>query len=446
MAIATTGALLVTGPSAFADTLSDLKNQQQQLEKKQETLNSNIQETDGKINLNVSKIDQIMAQIKTLDTKILDTEAKITEVLNQIELTTTEIEKLRASIDALVIKIEERDALLKERIRAVQVSGGSVSYIDVLLGANSFVDFIDRFSAVNTLMEADRSILEEQANDKRALEEQRASVEKKLKEQEARKAQLVELKASLDAQKNSKNTLVDQLEVEQSKLTEQKVGLEGHLDEVLNVSQDVQNKITAEQVRIAEIARKAAEEKKRQEAAERQRQADAESQRQAAAKSQNQSRSQQSTSGSSTYKAAPVVSSGSWTKPASGTFTSSYGTRIHPISGVRKTHYGIDIANSTGTPAVSAADGIVSYAGPFSTYGNVVMVTHSIDGQTFTSLYAHLSRISVSVGQSVSKGQQIGAIGTTGNSTGPHLHFEIHVGNWEGMDKNSVNPLRYISL
>ncbi len=292
MAIATTGALLVTGPSAFADTLSDLKNQQQQLEKKQETLNSNIQETEGKINLNSSKVDQIMAQIKMLDTKILDTEAKVAEVLSQIELTTTEIEKLRASIDALIIKIEERDALLKERIRAVQVSGGSVSYIDVLLGANSFVDFIDRFSAVNTLMEADRSILEEQANDKLALEEQRASVEKKLKEQEARKAQLVELKASLDAQKNSKNTLIDQLEVEQSKLNEQKEGLEDHLDEVLNVSQDVQNKITAEQVRIAEIARKAAEEKKRQEAAERQRQADAESQRQAAAKSQSQSQSQ----------------------------------------------------------------------------------------------------------------------------------------------------------
>lgn len=438
MAIATAGALLVTGPSAFADTLSDLKNQQQQLQNKQETLNSNIQETEGKINLNSSKIDQIMAQIKMLDTKILDTEVKVAEVLSQIELTTTEIERLRASIDALVIKIEERDALLKERIRAVQVSGGSVSYIDVLLGANSFVDFIDRFSAVNTLMEADRSILEEQANDKRALEEQRASVEKKLKEQEARKAQLVELKASLDAQKNSKNTLIDQLEVEQSKLTQQKEGLEDHLDEVLNVSQDVQNKITAEQVRIAEIARKAAEEKKRQEAAERQRQADAESQR--------RSQSKQSTSGSNTYTAAPAVSSGSWTKPASGTFTSSYGSRIHPISGVRKTHYGIDIANSTGTTTVSAADGIVSYAGPFSTYGNVVMVTHSIDGQTFTSLYAHLSRIGVGVGQSVSKGQPIGAIGTTGNSTGPHLHFEIHVGNWEGMDKNSVNPLRYISL
>src|SRR5690606_20202712 len=132
-------------------------------------------------------------------------------------------------------------------------------------------------------------------------------------------------------------------------------------------------------------------EKKRKEAAERQRQ-------QAAS----------SSSGSSTV--IPNVSSGSWTKPASGRFTSGYGSRTHPIHGVVKTHYGIDIANSTGTPVLSAADGVVSYASPLSTYGNVIMVTHSIDGQTFTSLYAHLSSIKVGVGQVVSKGQIIGAI------------------------------------
>ena len=64
----------------------------------------------------------------------------------------------------------------------------------------------------------------------------------------------------------------------------------------------------------------------------------------------------------------------------------------------------------------------------------------------YTSLYAHLSSIKVSVGQAVSKGETIGAIGNTGNSTGPHLHFEIHIGTWSGMESNSVNPLRYISL
>lgn len=425
MAIATTGALLITTPSAFANTLDDLKNEQKQLEQKKNTIDSTIKETKGKIDQNVSKIDQIMAQIKELDTKIINTEAQISEVLNQIKLTTTEIEKLRASIKELERKIEERDELLKERIRAVQVSGGSVSYLDVLLGANSFIDFIDRFSAVNTLMEADRTILKEQADDKEKLEEQQASLEKKLQQQEDSKDELVSLKASLDSQKASKGNLVDQLEVEQAKLINQKEVLETEYDEILNLSQETQNKIVAEQKRLAEVARKAAEEKKRKEEEERKR--------------------QQAASGGSS-SSIPNVSAGSWTKPASGRFTSGYGSRTHPIHGVVKTHYGIDIANSTGTPVLSAADGVISYAAPLSTYGNVIMVTHSIDGQIFTSLYAHLSSIKVSVGQVVSKGQIIGAIGTTGNSTGPHLHFEIHVGNWEGMAKNSVNPLRYISL
>lgn len=425
MAIATTGALLITTPSALANTLDDLKNEQKQLEQKKNSIDSNIKDTEGKIDQNVSKIDQIMAQIKELDTKIISTESQIAEVLNQIKLTTTEIEKLHASIKELERKIEERDELLKERIRAVQVSGGSVSYLDVLLGANSFIDFIDRFSAVNTLMDADRTILKEQADDKAQLEEQQASLEKKLQQQEDSKNELVSLKASLDTQKASKGNLVDQLEVEQAKLHEEKEVLETEYDEILNLSQETQNKIVAEQKRIAEIARKAAEEKKRKEAEERKR--------------------QQAASGGSS-SAIPNVSAGSWTRPASGSFTSGYGSRTHPIHGVVKTHYGIDIANSTGTPVVSAADGVVSYASPLSTYGNVIMVTHSIDGQIFTSLYAHLSSIKVSKGQVVSKGQIIGGIGTTGNSTGPHLHFEIHLGNWEGMAKNSVNPLRYISL
>ena len=425
VALATTGALLITTPSAFANTLNDLKSEQKQLEQKKNNINSTIKETEGKINQNESKIDQILAQIQELDSKIVSTEKQISEVLNEIKVTTTEIEKLRASIKELERKIEERDELLKERIRAVQVSGGSVSYIDVLLGANSFIDFIDRFSAVNTLMDADRTILQEQADDKKQLEEQQTSLEKKLQQQEDSKNQLVSLKASLDGQKASKGKLVDQLEVEQAKLHEEKEVLETEYDEILNLSQETQNKIVAEQKRLAEVARKAAEEKKRKEAEERKRQ-------------------QAASGGSSTV--IPNVSSGSWTKPASGRFTSGYGTRTHPIYGGTRTHYGIDIANSIGTPVVSAADGVVSYASPLSTYGNVIMVTHSIDGQTFTSLYAHLSSIKVSVGQVVSKGQIIGALGNTGNSTGPHLHFEIHVGNWEGMTKNSVNPMRYISF
>ncbi|QFF98217.1 peptidase M23 [Psychrobacillus glaciei] len=422
--VATSGALLFTGPSALANSLNDLKNEKKQLEQKKDSIHSNIKETESKIDQNGSKIDQIMAQIKALDTEIIETEKKVSTVLNEIKLTTNDIEKLHASIAELERKIEERDELLKERIRAVQVSGGSVSYLDVLLGANSFIDFIDRFSAVSTLMEADRTILKEQADDKKQLEEQKVSLEKKLNEQEERKNKLSNLKASLDKQKDSKGNLIDQLEVEQAKLHTQKQDLETEYDDILELSEDVQNKIVAEQKRIAEVARKAAEEKKR--------------------KAEEERKRQQAASGSSV--AVPDVSPGSWTRPASGRLTSGYGGRIHPIYGSEKVHYGIDIANSIGTPVVSTADGVVSYASPLSTYGNAIMVTHSIDGQIYTSLYAHLSSIKVTVGQVVSKGQIIGAIGTTGNSTGPHVHFEIHIGTWEGMAKNSVNPLRYISL
>ena len=426
VAIAASGALLFNSPSALANSLNDLKKEQQNIQEKKSSIQSNIKETETKIGTNESKIDQIMAQIQALDNEITTTEKKISAVLSEIEQTTNEIEALKASIAELEKKIADRDELLKERIRAVQVSGGSVNYLDVILGANSFVDFIDRFSAVNTLMEADRKILKEQAEDKKELEEQTASLENKRQEQEASKDQLLSLKASLDKQKSSKGTLVDQLEAEQAKLLQDKEQMETEYEEVLDLDKAVQDKIVAEQKRQAEIARKAAEEKKRKAAEERKR--------------------QQAASSPTSSKAVPAVSAGNWTRPASGSFTSGYGYRMHPIYGKGKMHYGVDIANSIGTTVLSAADGVVSYASPLSTYGNVIMVTHSIDGQTFTSLYAHLSSINVSVGQVVSKGQHIGAIGNTGNVTGPHLHFEIHLGYWEGMASNSVNPLRYVSL
>lgn len=424
----TAATMMFTSINVSAATLDELKKQQQQLEQKKNEINSSIQKKTGEINKNASRIEILEGKIQTLSDEIVLTEAKISETQAAIAVTEKEIAELRASIEELQDKIAERDALLQDRIRAVQLSGGSVNYIDVLLGANSFVDFIDRFSAVNTLMEADRQILRDQAEDKMQLEEEKALVESKLQEQQTRNDQLLRLKKSLDGQRGEMNNLLDQLEAEQNKLKQEKQVMESDYEEIANLSAETKSRIVAEQKRIAEIARKQAEERKRKAAEE-------ERKRKAAA-SKN----------SGSVSSAPLVSSGNWTKPVNGRFTSGYGYRTHPIYGTGRMHYGVDFANSVGTPVVSAADGVVSYAAPFSTYGNVVMVTHNIDGQTFTSLYAHLSSIGVSVGQSVSKGQQVGRLGNTGNSTGPHLHFEIHVGGWNGMEANSVNPLRYIPM
>lgn len=425
----TAATLMFTSMNVSANTLDELKKQQQELEQKKNEINSSIQQKIGEIDQNASRIEILEGKIQVLSDEIVLTEAKIDETQAAIAVTEKEIANLRASIEVLQGKIAERDALLQDRIRAVQLSGGSVNYIDVLLGANSFVDFIDRFSAVNTLMEADRQILREQAEDKKQLEEEKALIETKLQEQQTRKDQLLRLRESLGGQRAEMNNLLDQLEAEQNKLKQEKQAMESDYEEIANLSEETKSKIVAEQKRIAEIARKQAEERKRKAAEEERKRKEA-----AAAN--------QSSGGGS----APVVSSGSWTKPVNGRFTSGYGYRVHPIYGTGRMHYGVDFANSIGTPVVSAADGVVSYAAPFSTYGNVVMVTHNIDGQTFTSLYAHLNNIGASVGQSVSKGQQIGTLGNTGNSTGPHLHFEIHVGGWNGMEANSVNPLRYIPM
>ncbi|OZS79087.1 peptidase M23 [Tetzosporium hominis] len=428
----TAATLLFTSGTVSAASLDELKEQQQQLEQQKNDLNSSIKEKKGEIQQKASEIETIEGKVKKLSDEIVSTEKKIDEVLAQIATTEKEIADLKESIEELKLKIEERDELLKERLRATQVNGSSVDYISVFLGAESFIDLIDRFSAVTTLMEADRQILRDQANDKKQLEDEKALVEQKLQQQENRKAELVDLKKSLDGQRAQMNTLLDELEAEQNKLKTEQQAMETDYEEIANLSEETKSKIVAEQKRIAEIARKQAEEQRRKE--------------EAARKAQQNSGGSGSSGGSSSTVSAPAVSSGAWTKPVNGTLTSGYGYRVHPIYGTGKMHYGVDFANSIGTPVVSAAAGVVSYAAPFSTYGNAVMVTHNIDGQTFTTLYAHLSAINASVGQTVSKGQQIGALGNTGNSTGPHLHFEVHVGSWNGMAANSVNPLRYIPM
>lgn len=124
-----------------------------------------------------------------------------------------------------------------------------------------------------------------------------------------------------------------------------------------------------------------------------------------------------------------------WPAPGNYTITSKFGMRIHPEYGVPRFHEGIDIAGNTGDPVVAAVNGKIAYAGWVSGYGNTVVLRTP----THDFLYGHLSQIYVSVGQVVTKGQKIGAIGNTGVSTGPHLHFGVSVGDWT--NKNWIDPL-----
>jgi len=129
--------------------------------------------------------------------------------------------------------------------------------------------------------------------------------------------------------------------------------------------------------------------------------------------------------------------------PAKGRLTSPFGMRNHPISKQRAMHWGIDIGGHVDNSIVASAAGRVRFVSRGNTgYGYYVIITHSNGWET---LYAHLASISVAVGNSVKQGQRIGTKGTTGNSTGIHLHFEIHAGKWNNRWSKAVNPLNYIS-
>ena len=141
---------------------------------------------------------------------------------------------------------------------------------------------------------------------------------------------------------------------------------------------------------------------------------------------------------SSSYSGGGKAYSGSltWPCPSYSRISSPYGYRTHPISGTRKLHKGLDIAASKGNPVVAAAPGTVVKSYFSSSYGNYVAISH---GGGMMTAYAHMTRRMVSAGDTVSAGQQIGTVGSTGNSTGPHLHFEVYVGG------STTNPMNYFS-
>ncbi len=120
---------------------------------------------------------------------------------------------------------------------------------------------------------------------------------------------------------------------------------------------------------------------------------------------------------------------------ASAKMTSNYGMREHPVIGGRRNHKGVDLAAPTGTPIYATADGVVSRADRFSSYGLYIALQHGADLET---RYAHMSRLAVAAGQRVNKGDIIGYVGSTGRSTGPHLHYEVR------MDGVAVNPIPYM--
>lgn len=417
------GSIIAAMPPAHAhasNKLNELQNQQDKVKQERSGVESKMNEADSEINRLQGEQKTVESEIKRLDLAISDAEAKIIEKNKQIEDTKQEIAKLQEEIKILKERIEKRNELLKDRARSFQETGGAVSYIDVLLGAQSFSDFIDRVGAVATIVEADQSILKEHQKDKEELEQKQKQVESELASLEKMKSELEALKTQLNGQKAEKDKLMASLKKEEDHMHAEMVDLEEEKEILAAQEAAIQKAIQNEKARQAELARQA--EIARKQAA-------------AAAKQNNGGGG-----GGGSQVSAPPASSGAFTRPAAGRLSSGFGHRS------LGNHFGVDIAASGTVPIVAAADGVVIRSYYSSSYGNAIFIAHSIDGVVYTTVYAHLSSRGVSSGATVSKGQQIGLMGNTGQSYGQHLHFELHRGPWNAAKSNAINPVGIVPL
>ncbi|WP_419146601.1 murein hydrolase activator EnvC family protein [Priestia endophytica] len=357
------------------------------------------------------KIDE---EIKQLDEAVTKTSEKIRDKNDEIDKTRQQIENLKKDIKKLDKRIKKRNEILKERARAMQTSGGSVDYIEVLLGSQDFSDLLNRVNAVSTISSADRDILEAHEEDKKVKKEKEDKVKEDLGSLETSLKELETLKADQEKQAAEKDAFMAKLKESQQTAEDKSSKLENE-DELLSE----QEKAIQEQM------------KKQKEEAEKQVSSAQ------PVKSTSTSGGDTSTGGGET----PPVASGTFTRPAAGPVTSEFGIRS------LGDHKGIDIGKrGASVPIVAAADGQVFRSYYSSTYGNAIFITHNVNGKVYTTVYAHMESRNVSGNETVKKGQVIGYMGNTGRSYGAHLHFEMHEGPWNLEKTNAVDPRKYINF
>lgn len=367
----------------------------QSLSEKKAANNAKKKQTQSELRKVRNEKASIESQIKQIDAEVTATSKEIHKKEEDMKKSKAEIKRLEKEIKELEARIAERDNLLKERVRSMHVNGGAISYLEVLLGAKSFGDFLDRVLALNIIAEQDRTIIEEQKADKIALEENKEELDKHVANLEKRIKELNQLKTKLSEQMKEKEQVLSNVKEKERELETYMVSLEEE----------------AAIIKASELALK--REKERVE------------------------KNQVSSKNNNVSSSLPI-SSGMFTRPTTGRVTDHFGTR-----GGR--HYGVDIAQGGDVPVFAAADGTVSRAYYSPTYGNVVFIVHYKNGQVYETVYAHLRSIHVSTGQTVKKGKTlVGYMGNTGRSFGQHLHFEIHKGRWNNSKSNAVNPCSYI--
>ncbi|MBR3943417.1 MAG: peptidoglycan DD-metalloendopeptidase family protein [Clostridia bacterium] len=320
---------------------------------------------------------EILKQAEQKETDISELQQEINTLQFDIDQYGVKIAQSQKELDAAKEKEKKQRETMKLRLR-VMYEDNNTTYLNLILSGGSLTDILSRIEIIRQMSDYDRNMVENLKKLQLEIAYKKEELEKEQQTLTERKAAIEEKKATLVAEKAALDGLIAKLGAQES-------------------------------AKFAELRRIEEEERAMQALIQAQGSHSATSQ---------------------------IVGNGKFGYPTGNTtITSPYGYRIHPIYGTRKLHAGIDLPASTGSPIYATADGKVITAGWVSGYGNTVIIDH---GGGVTSLYAHNTSLNVSVGQTVKRGARIASAGSTGNSTGPHCHFEIR------LNGSPVNPMNYL--
>ena len=380
--------------SVFATNTSikDLQQQQKNAASKASEAKSNLNETRYLKGSAQQELDAIEADMAAAA-------EQLDSITNELEKKTAELDAAEADLESTQIARDKQFESFKERSRYIYMNG-SASYIDVILNSKSISDLFKRIDYVNRIVEYDKNLISQLKSSEESIA---IHVEKAQKQKDD-----YDVLYMLQTEKMSK--------YEESVAQKEKLIIALQLDE--ETYQQSLDEWDAASKEFDKLIKAAQEEQRRKELAA---QAVANAAKAAAAAKAN----------SVVYS--PDGNPLQWPLPGKTTITSPYGSRTSPITGKKEFHTGIDISAGYGTTIVAAESGTVTFSGWQNGFGNTVVIDH---GNGMSTLYAHASSRLVSVGQNVSRGQGIAKVGSTGWSTGNHLHFEVRIGG-------HTNPMKY---
>ena len=392
--------------SEVQSQIENLKNQQSELESQLASLKKNKSDTES--------------YISELDSKIKTYLAQLEEVSAQLEQTESEISITQDNLAQAKEDEKTQYTALKARIKAMYESGDD-DYLQMLLGSGDLKTMLNNQEYISKINEYDHNLLVSLQNIRDQIAAYEAQLEEQKELQEAQKEQY-------EVEKESLEKIVAQKE-------EELVAIGSDIDSVNSDISSTQEEIDAENSllqQIVEQERKAAEEAARKKAAEEAAKKKAAEEAAAKKKADEEAAKYNSSSSSSSSSS----STGMIWPVGSSSITSYFGYRSSPTAGASSYHRGLDIGASAGSSIWAAASGTVTTASYNSAMGNYIVISH---GNGVCTVYEHCSALYVSAGQSVSQGETIAAVGSTGISTGAHLHFGVTVGG------DYVNPLYYVS-